>query len=100
MTANVVGETTTLATANIGWLLAFHRGWIDRQNGIWPKKAYDSMSCNEQWAYECGRLSVLCVMNAGPVPIWRGDRHTAVNVAWPAVERAIAIVGNPFEGLS
>jgi len=76
---------------------AFHRGWIDAQNGrehdpdLYPDKKL-------QGIYENGRLAVLNVMRAGPVPLWNGDEATFERVVWRRVERAARAIGPAIPG--
>jgi hypothetical protein len=63
----------------------FHRGWVDRQNGVLFPDDFDLWPRGTQLAYEQGRLAVSNVMSCGPVPVWYGDRFHA-----EAVEIAMA----------
>jgi hypothetical protein len=94
-TANQETELTDFERLDIGELLAFHRGWVDGQHQAWPR-AYETMSPEHQVMYETGRLAVLNVMKTGPVPVWRGDRHTALGPVERALFRSIDETGEPW----
>lgn len=66
---------TSISGAPHEWRRAFHRGWVDYQNGAPFDRQYDRMSMREQIGYETGRL-VVCGLIAGgfAVPLWRGDK--------------------------
>lgn len=98
MSAAVNQETvsTSFKNVDIAELLAFHRGWIDGQHrAAWPR-CYEAMPVREQFMYEQGRLSVVNVMKIGPVPRWKGDRHTACGPVEDALFRSIDEVGCPW----
>jgi uncharacterized protein (UPF0335 family) len=89
-------RSTTLETAPIEWLRAFHQGWVDAQNrNGWPR-GYDDASKMQQIAYEQGRLQVVNIIAAGmPVPGWRGDRAGVEPVRVSEI-KAIGLIGSPI----
>lgn len=85
MSQGLPSRLSGLAAASAPWLATFHRGWVDRQNGVLFPDDFDLWPRTIQLAYEQGRLAVSNVMRCGPVPVWYGDRYHA-----EAVEIAMA----------
>lgn len=90
---------TTLHTCPVAYRFAFHRGWVEAQNGQLYCREYDTaMSVQEQIGYECGRLVVTNVISARlSVPMWRGYK-AGCELVEGAASRAAELVGNSLCG--